>query len=102
MQKYKSPNSSKSRMFNLASGCQERVGEEFESRVTRWNSRKDVRVHSWTCASMQACRQARGAQAGVQERRVSAQAGARGARLAGVRASARLCSLDPKLVVHGV
>ncbi|PKI67439.1 hypothetical protein CRG98_012168 [Punica granatum] len=39
------PNSSKSIVFYLASGCEERVGEGFESRVTRWNPRKDVRVH---------------------------------------------------------
>ncbi|OWM69327.1 hypothetical protein CDL15_Pgr003928 [Punica granatum] len=32
-------------MFYLASGCEERVGEGFESRVTQWNLRKDVRVH---------------------------------------------------------
>ncbi|PKI40460.1 hypothetical protein CRG98_039152 [Punica granatum] len=40
----KGPNSSKSRMFYLASGYEERVGEEFESWVTRWNPRKDARV----------------------------------------------------------
>ncbi|OWM73893.1 hypothetical protein CDL15_Pgr018953 [Punica granatum] len=45
MQKYKSPNSSKSRMFYLALGCKERVEEEFENRVTRWNPQKDVWVH---------------------------------------------------------
>ncbi|PKI52602.1 hypothetical protein CRG98_027030 [Punica granatum] len=31
-------------MFYQASGCEERVGEGFESRVTRWNPQKDVRV----------------------------------------------------------
>ncbi|PKI47623.1 hypothetical protein CRG98_031974 [Punica granatum] len=31
-------------MFYPASGYKERVGEGFESRVTRWNPRKDVRV----------------------------------------------------------
>ncbi|OWM76614.1 hypothetical protein CDL15_Pgr009179 [Punica granatum] len=32
-------------MLYLASGYEERVGEGFENRVTRWNPRKDVRVH---------------------------------------------------------
>ncbi|PKI44334.1 hypothetical protein CRG98_035275 [Punica granatum] len=31
-------------MFYLASGCGKRVGEGFESSVTRWNPRKDVWV----------------------------------------------------------
>ncbi|PKI18300.1 hypothetical protein CRG98_049426 [Punica granatum] len=31
-------------MFYLASGYEERVGEEFEIRVTQWNPRKDVQV----------------------------------------------------------
>ncbi|OWM89275.1 hypothetical protein CDL15_Pgr022321 [Punica granatum] len=33
-------------MLYLASGCKERVGEGFESRVTRLNTWKDVRVQS--------------------------------------------------------
>ncbi|PKI67612.1 hypothetical protein CRG98_011992 [Punica granatum] len=32
-------------MEYIASGYKERVGEGFESRVTRWNPWKDVRVH---------------------------------------------------------
>ncbi|PKI73236.1 hypothetical protein CRG98_006371 [Punica granatum] len=55
MQKYKSANSSKSRMFYLASGCEERVREEFESRVTRWNPRKDVRVHGHARSDVGTC-----------------------------------------------
>ncbi|PKI58349.1 hypothetical protein CRG98_021257 [Punica granatum] len=40
----KSPNSSKSRVIYLDSGYEERVGEVFESRVTRLNAWKDARV----------------------------------------------------------
>ncbi|PKI71837.1 hypothetical protein CRG98_007776 [Punica granatum] len=38
------PNSSKSRVIYLASGYEERVGEVFESRVTRLNAWKGARV----------------------------------------------------------
>ncbi|PKI67457.1 hypothetical protein CRG98_012041 [Punica granatum] len=68
----------------LASGYEERIGEVFESRVTRWNPRKDVRVHKvhvraswargWACT-------------GVRNARAGPQAEARGA---GDRAGARL------------
>ncbi|PKI73124.1 hypothetical protein CRG98_006466 [Punica granatum] len=40
----KSPNSSKSRVIYLVSGYEERVGEVFESRVTRLNAWKGARV----------------------------------------------------------
>ncbi|PKI73428.1 hypothetical protein CRG98_006198 [Punica granatum] len=40
----KSPNSSKSRVIYLVSGYEERVGEVFESQVTRLNAWKDARV----------------------------------------------------------
>ncbi|PKI54482.1 hypothetical protein CRG98_025124 [Punica granatum] len=81
----KSPNSSKSRVIYLASGYEERVGEVFESRVTRLNAWKDARVqrmHVWGARCM-------GSTAEVHSRSAG-RAGVRGAR--GMRGRARACA----------
>ncbi|OWM66619.1 hypothetical protein CDL15_Pgr005056 [Punica granatum] len=74
-------------MFYLASGCKERVGEVFESRVTRlnaWKGAREQRMH---------VRARMGARLGLREHtggaleRASVLAGASGARTGVMRAS---------------
>ncbi|PKI71964.1 hypothetical protein CRG98_007647 [Punica granatum] len=55
-------------MFYLASGCEERVEEEFESRVTRLNIWKGARVQRMHVRQGWACGRTSGAQAHGQAR----------------------------------
>ncbi|PKI71781.1 hypothetical protein CRG98_007797 [Punica granatum] len=66
-----SPNFSKSRAIYLASGYEERVGEVFESRVTRLNAWKGARVQRMHVQARM------GARLGVRDRGSSAREGAR-------------------------